>query len=124
MQLRRPELSAFCFLLLMGFIGCSTAPFILLPASYRNLLPAIISSLAGSTTSVCTFVLLYGTYRKNSPALPFNPEEQQRSLGSEVAGRHVITADGRVVEYVVYGSKAADAKVNRPSPVSLWFTIR
>ena len=84
---------------------------------------------------MCTFVLLYGTYRKSSPALPFDPKEQQQSLGSEVAGRHVITADGRIVEYVVYGSKAADAKViqpfqhtassavSEPAAISLWFTV-
>ena len=59
-------------------------------------------------------VLLYGLRRKAQPLRPFDAADQGRGaarLGGE--GRHITTADGRIVEYLVYGSKRPDS--SRPS---------
>lgn len=57
-------------------------------------------------------MLLYGLRRKAQPLRPFDAAEQERDaarLGGE--GRHIKTANGRIVEYLLYGSKRPDAKV-------------
>ncbi|NCF64985.1 MAG: hypothetical protein GWP61_03365 [Chloroflexi bacterium] len=57
-------------------------------------------------------VLVYGLRKRAQPLRPFDAAKQERDaerLGGE--GRHIRTADGRIVEYLVYGSKRPDAKV-------------
>ena len=57
-------------------------------------------------------VLVYGLRKRAQGLRPFDAAKQERDaerLGGE--GRHIRTADGRIVEYLVYGSKRPDAKV-------------
>lgn len=57
-------------------------------------------------------VLVYGLRKRAQPLRPFDAAKQERDaerMGGE--GRHIRTADGRIVEYLVYGSKRPDAKV-------------
>jgi hypothetical protein len=87
-------------------IAAVIAYFLLLP-----LIPALIVSLVGFPVLEGTATTLYGLWRKRQPLRAFDPAEQRESaaiLGGE--GRHVITPDGRVVEYIVYGSCQPDAR--------------
>lgn len=75
------------------------------------LLIAIVASIFGAVLWVAAAVLAYGLFRKSQPLRPFDAAELQRSAtrwGGE--GRHIVTGDGRIVEYLVYGSKRPDAK--------------
>lgn len=57
-------------------------------------------------------VLVYGLRKRAQGLRPFDAAKQERDaerMGAE--GRHIRTADGRIVEYLVYGSKRPDAKV-------------
>lgn len=68
--------------------------------------------LIGVPAIVWLAVLLYGLVRRLQPYRAFDPDEQQsdaQTLGAE--GRYVTMPDGRVVEYLVYGSKDPAAKV-------------
>ncbi len=98
---------AFLTLVLVVIIAVAAACFAFLP-----LIPAIAAVVTGVPLVTWLAVLLYGLWRKAQPLLPFDAAEQERSaarVGGE--GRHITTADGRIVEYLVYGSKRPDAKV-------------
>jgi len=99
--------SAFMILVLLAIVAASAACFVLLP-----LIPAIVAVVIGVPSFAWLAVLLYGLWRKAQPLRSFDAAEQKRdaaSLGGE--GRHIMTPDGRIVEYLVYGSKRPDAKV-------------
>eukprot|EP00927_Polykrikos_kofoidii_P059337 TRINITY_DN54510_c0_g1_i1.p1 TRINITY_DN54510_c0_g1~~TRINITY_DN54510_c0_g1_i1.p1 ORF type:complete len:422 (+),score=54.20 TRINITY_DN54510_c0_g1_i1:115-1266(+) len=57
-------------------------------------------------------IMAYGTWRRCRGQLPFNEAEQREDAASVGGiGRHVTTSDGRIVEYIVYGSEKDDAQV-------------
>jgi pimeloyl-ACP methyl ester carboxylesterase len=98
---------AFTTLLLLAIVAAAAACFLFLP-----LIPAIVAVIIGVPLLTWLAVLLYGLRRKAQPLLAFAAAEQERDAarwGGE--GRHITTADGRIVEYLVYGSKRPDAKV-------------
>ena len=98
---------AFMIFLLLMFVAIVYACFTLLP-----LIPAIVTTIIGVPLSMWLSILFYGLRRKSQPLLPFVAAEQERDAvrwGGE--GRHITTTDGRIVEYLVYGSKRPDAKV-------------
>jgi len=69
-------------------------------------------ALLGALVTLCASVLAYGTWRKRQGQLPFDEAEQASEAARRGGiGRHVTTADGRVVEYIVYGSQRGDARV-------------
>lgn len=97
----------FVALVLLGTVAGAIACFAFLP-----LLPAIAAVVVGVPLVPWLAVTLYGLVRRAQPLRPFDAAEQQRdaaALGGE--GRHVRTDDGRIVEYLVYGSRRPDAKV-------------
>ena len=74
--------------------------------------PSWVASIIGAPAFLWLSILAYGTIRKCRGALPFNEGEQRaaaRSCGG--SGHHITTADGRIVEYIVYGSDRDDAQV-------------
>lgn len=98
---------AFLALVLLGTVAGAVACFVFLP-----LLPAIAAVIVGVPLVPWVALTLYGLVRRAQPVRPFDAAEQQRDaarLGGE--GRHVRTADGRVVEYLVYGSRQPGARV-------------
>jgi len=57
-------------------------------------------------------VLLYGHLIKCLGQLPFDEEEMKASgAACGGVGKYITTSDGRIVEYIVYGSDAPDAMV-------------
>jgi pimeloyl-ACP methyl ester carboxylesterase len=98
---------AFIIFLLLMVVATVHACFTLLP-----LIPAIVTAIIGVPLLMWLAILLYGLRRRSQPLLPFVAAEQERDAvhwGGE--GRHITTTDGRIVEYLVYGSKRPDAKV-------------
>lgn len=98
---------AFTTLLMLVIVAAAAAAFLLLP-----LIPAIVTVVIGVPVFAWVAVLFYGLWRKAQPLRPFVAAEQERDAirwGGE--GRHITTADGRVVEYLVYGSRRPDAQV-------------
>lgn len=97
---------AFVTVVLFGTVAGAVACFALLP-----LWPAIVAVVVGVPLVPWLAVTLYGLRRRAQGLRPFDAAEQQRDaarLGGE--GRHVTTADDRIVEYLVYGSRRPDAK--------------
>jgi pimeloyl-ACP methyl ester carboxylesterase len=75
-------------------------------------LQAIIATVIGVPLTLGLGVLFYGLVRRAQPLRPFDAEEQKQSaadIGGE--GRYITTSDGRIIEYLVYGSQRDDAKV-------------
>ena len=98
---------AFVALVLLGTLAGVIACFVFLPQ-----LPAIAAVVVGVPLLPWLAATLYGLARRAQPMRPFDAAEQEREaarLGGE--GRHVRTADGRIVEYLVYGSDRPDARV-------------
>ena len=98
---------AYLCLILLALVAAAAACFLYLP-----LTTAIVGALIGAPLLTWLAVLLYGLQRKAQPLRPFDAAEQERNaarLGGE--GRHITTADGRILEYLVYGSKRSDARV-------------
>lgn len=98
---------AFIAILFVAILAGAVACFLFLP-----LIPAIVAVVIGVPLVTGLAVLLYGLQRRAQPLRPFDAAEQERDaarLGGE--GRHITTADGRVVEYLVYGSHRPDAQV-------------
>ena len=98
---------SFLLIVLVAVVAGAVASLSLLP-----LIPAIVAVLVGVPLFTWVAVLLYGLRRKAQPLRPFDAGEQEEGaarLNGE--GHHVTTADGRIVEYLVYGSKRSDAKV-------------
>ncbi len=98
---------AFISIILVAILAGAAACFLLLP-----LIPAIVAVVIGVPLATWIAVLLYGLQKKAQGLRPFDAAEQERDaarLGCE--GRHITAADGRIVEYLVYGSKRPDAKV-------------
>ena len=98
---------AYMALVLLVIVAAATACFLLLP-----LIPAIVAVVLSVPLLTWLAVLLYGLQRKARPLRAFDAAELERDAvrwGGE--GRHITTADGRIVEYLVYGSKRSDAKV-------------
>ena len=94
-------------MLVLALLAGSDAAFLFLP-----LLPAIVAVVIGVPLVTWLAVLLYGLWRRGQPLRPFDAAEHERDaarVGGE--GRHVTTADGRIVEYLVYGSPRPDAHV-------------
>ena len=97
---------AFVTVVLFGTVAGAVACFALLP-----LWPAVVAVVVGVPLVPWLAVTLYGLRRRAQGLRPFDAAEQQRDaarLGGE--GRHVTTADGRIVEYLVYGSRRPDAQ--------------
>lgn len=93
---------------IVTWLGLTTISLVALVKRTDGLLKALL----GGPALLCASVLVYGTYRKERGQLPFSENEQRASaerLGG--FGRHVTTKDGRVVEYLVYGSNREDATV-------------
>jgi len=98
---------AFMILVLLAIVAGTTACFL-----YLSLIPAIAAVVIGVPLGTWLAILVYGLWRRAQPLRPFDAAEQERSaarVGGE--GHHITTADGRIVEYLVYGSKRPDAKV-------------
>jgi pimeloyl-ACP methyl ester carboxylesterase len=90
-------------LVIAGVIAC----FVFLP-----ILQAILATVIGVPFTLWLGVLFYGLVRRSQPLRPFDAAEQKQSgadFGGE--GRYITTSDGRIVEYLVYGSQRDDAKV-------------
>jgi len=89
--------------LVAGIFACFT---------FLSLISAIIAVVIGTPALLWSAVTTYGLIRRAQPLRPFDPEEQAASA-SRVGGkgRYITTADGRIVEYLVYGSEIPDAKV-------------
>ena len=100
-------ITVFTLLLLVWIVGGIAASFLYLP-----LLPAIGAAVVGVPFGAWLAVTLYGLWRRAQGQIPFDAAAQERDaarLGGE--GHHVKMDDGRIVEYLVYGSKRPDAKV-------------
>ena len=98
---------AFIAILFVTILAGTVACFLFLP-----LIPAIAVVVIGIPLVTWLAVLFYGLQRRAQPLRPFDAAEQERDatrLGGE--GRHITTADRRIVEYLVYGSKRHDARV-------------
>ena len=98
---------AFVVILLGSVLSGAVACFRFLP-----FVIAIITAIVGAPFMIWFAVLLYGLQRRAQPLRPFNASEHEQDaarLGGE--GRHITTDDGRIVEYLVYGSKRPDAQV-------------
>jgi pimeloyl-ACP methyl ester carboxylesterase len=100
-------ITVFTLLLVVWIVGGIAASFLYLP-----LLPAIGAAVVGVPFGAWLAVTLYGLWRRAQGQIPFDAAAQERDaarLGGE--GRHVTMDDGRIVEYLVYGSKRPHAKV-------------
>ena len=100
-------LTVFALVLIVAIVAGVVAGFMLLP-----LLPAIVVVVIGIPLMTWFVVVLYGLWRRAQPLRPFDAEEHEQDAvlwGGN--GRHVKTPDGRIVEYLVYGSDRPDAKV-------------
>ena len=89
--------------LVAGIVACFT---------FLSLIPAIIAAIIGTPSLLWCGITAYGLIRRAQPLRPFDAEEQAESaarVGGK--GRYITTADGRIVEYLVYGSEQPDAKV-------------
>ena len=109
---------AYLCLILLVLVAAAAACFLYLP-----LTTAIVGALIGAPLLTWLAVLLYGLQRKAQPLRPFDAAEQERNaarLGGE--GRHITTADGRILEYLVYGSKRSDARVIGSVPGTLSYS--
>jgi pimeloyl-ACP methyl ester carboxylesterase len=99
--------SVFTFILVGVIVAGAMACFQSLP-----LIGAIMAVVVGAPFALWLGIVLYGLVRRAQPLRPFDEAEQKQSAarwGGE--GRHITTPDGRIVEYLVYGSQRPDAKV-------------
>ena len=79
---------------------------------YLPLLPAIAFTVIGIPFLFWLVFILFGLWKKSQSLRPFDADKLARDakrIGGE--GRYVKLPDGRILEYLVYGSKDADAKV-------------
>lgn len=98
---------AFTAVLIVAIVVGAVWSFLTLP-----LLAAFAVVLIAIPLAAWLAVLIYGLRKKAQGLRPFDAVEQAldaERLGG--AGRYVTTADGRIVEYLVYGSPDPDAKV-------------
>lgn len=99
--------SVFTLGLIVAVVGGAVAAFILL-----SLLAAIAVVIIGIPLMVWSAVVLYGLCRRAQPLRPFDTAEHEKdAIAWGGKGRHITNSDGRIVEYLVYGSDRPDAKV-------------
>jgi pimeloyl-ACP methyl ester carboxylesterase len=97
----------FSLALLVGIVGGAVASFFIF-----SLMWAIAFVLIGIPLLAWLSVVLYGVVRRAQPLRPFDAVEHARNAESLSAeGRYVTMPDGRIVEYLIYGSKKNNAKV-------------
>lgn len=97
---------AFMIFLILIIVAIIVACFNSLP-----LIPAIIVVIIGVPMFTWLAILFYGLWRRAQPLHAFVAAVHEQDAGRWGGeGRHIMTADGRIVEYLVYGSKRPDAK--------------
>lgn len=100
------------FVIFSALLGIVVVVFVAEIFQAYSFLWALPLVLVGVPAILSVGVVLYGLVRKSQPYRAFDPAEQAsnaQALGAE--GRYITMPDGRVVEYLVYGSKDPDAKV-------------
>lgn len=79
---------------------------------YLNLIPAIFAVIIGAPLALALAITLYGLSSKTRGLDRFDAQAHARAAALiEGEGRHITTADGRIVEYLVYGSNEPTANV-------------